>query len=129
MPRMLRACELPAWPGQAGDASHGRRLPRGWEAPPTVRKIAVGKACAGKGGRPAGAGTAGTGLGAAVFPPDPSRKAPRGYGRAGHAKRNEVERLFRRLKGFRRLFPRFGKPGVIHRLPALRPQRRGPRIA
>ena len=48
-----------------------------------------------------------------VVPPDPSRKAPWEYGRAGHAKRNEVERLFRRLKGFRRLFPRFGKPDVM----------------
>ena len=30
-----------------------------------------------------------------------------------HKRRNEIERLFRRLKGFRRIFSRFEKPDVV----------------
>jgi transposase len=33
--------------------------------------------------------------------------------KALYRKRNEVERLFRRLKGFRRIFSRFGKLDVV----------------
>jgi len=35
------------------------------------------------------------------------------YDRALYKKRNEIERLFRRLKGFRRIFSRFEKLDVI----------------
>jgi transposase len=48
-----------------------------------------------------------------VVPPNPNRKAPWEYDRAVYAKRNEVERLFRRLKGFRRIFSRFEKLDVM----------------
>jgi transposase len=30
-----------------------------------------------------------------------------------YKRRNEVERLFRRLKGFRRVFSRFDKPDIV----------------
>lgn len=37
------------------------------------------------------------------------------YAKKMYKKRNEVERLFRRLKGFRRIFSRFDKLDVIFR--------------
>jgi transposase len=42
-----------------------------------------------------------------------NRLHPWEYDRALYKKRNEVERLFRRLKGFRRLFSRFEKLDVV----------------
>jgi transposase len=42
-----------------------------------------------------------------VVPPKSNRLDPWHYDRALYRKRNEVERLFRRLKGFRRIFSRF----------------------
>jgi transposase len=44
-----------------------------------------------------------------VVPPKSNRLAPWEYDRVLYKKRNEVERLFRRLKGFRRVFSRFEK--------------------
>ena len=44
-----------------------------------------------------------------VVPPNPNRLRPWKYDRAICTKRNEVERLFRRLQGFRRIFSRFDK--------------------
>jgi transposase len=48
-----------------------------------------------------------------VVPPQSNRLDPWEYDRALYKKRNEVERLFRRLKGFRRLFSRFEKLDVV----------------
>jgi transposase len=45
----------------------------------------------------------------AVVPPKVNRREPWLYDKAIYKKRNEVERLFRRLKGFRRIFSRFEK--------------------
>jgi transposase len=42
-----------------------------------------------------------------------NRIAPREYGREMYKRRNEVERLFRRLKGYRRIFSRFEKLDVM----------------
>ncbi len=44
-----------------------------------------------------------------VVPPKVTRLNPWEYDRELYKKRNEVERLFRRLKGFRRIFSRFEK--------------------
>ena len=44
-----------------------------------------------------------------VVPPKSNRIEPWEYDRALYKKRNEIERLFRRLKGFRRIFSRFEK--------------------
>lgn len=49
----------------------------------------------------------------AVVPPKISRLNPWEYDRELYKKRNEVERLFRRLKGFRRIFSRFEKLDVM----------------
>lgn len=48
-----------------------------------------------------------------VVPPKSSRLAPWEYDRVLYRRRNEIERLFRRLKGFRRVFSRFDKLDVI----------------
>ena len=48
-----------------------------------------------------------------VVPPKSSRVDPWQYDRAMYKRRNEIERLFRRLKGFRRIFSRFDKLDVI----------------
>jgi len=48
-----------------------------------------------------------------VVPPKTNRMEPWEYDRAMYKKRNEIERLFRRLKGFRRIFSRFDKLDVI----------------
>ena len=44
-----------------------------------------------------------------VVPPKRNRVLAWEYDRAMYRRRNEVERLFRRLKGFRRVFTRFEK--------------------
>ncbi len=46
-------------------------------------------------------------------PPKSNRIEPWEYDRALYKKRNEIERLFRRLKGFRRTFSRFDKLDVV----------------
>ena len=48
-----------------------------------------------------------------VVPPKSNRLTPWEYDKAVYKKRNEVERLFRRLKGFRRIFSRFDKLDVV----------------
>jgi transposase len=48
-----------------------------------------------------------------VVPPRSNRIEPWEYDRVLYRKRNEIERLFRRLKGFRRLFSRFEKLDVL----------------
>ena len=48
-----------------------------------------------------------------VIPPRQNRLEPWQYDRAMYRRRNEIERLFRRLKGFRRLFSRFDKLDVV----------------
>ena len=48
-----------------------------------------------------------------VVPPKSNRVEPWEYDRALYKKRNEIERLFRRLKGFRRIFSRFEKLDVM----------------
>ena len=48
-----------------------------------------------------------------VVPPKSNRIDPWEYDRAMYRRRNEVERLFRRMKGFRRIFSRFEKLDVV----------------
>ena len=48
-----------------------------------------------------------------VVPPKSNRINPWEYNKDLYKKRNEVERLFRRLKGFRRIFSRFEKLDVM----------------
>ena len=48
-----------------------------------------------------------------VVPPLKTRLDPWAYNEELYKRRNEVERLFRRLKGFRRIFTRFDKLDVM----------------
>ena len=48
-----------------------------------------------------------------VVPPKSDRVDPWEYDHAMYKRRNEIERLFRRLKGFRRIFSRFEKLDVM----------------
>ena len=48
-----------------------------------------------------------------MVPPKHNRLTPWEYDRALYKRRNEIERLFRRLKGFRRLFSRCEKLAVM----------------
>jgi len=48
-----------------------------------------------------------------VVPPKQNRANPWLYDRLMYRRRNEIERLFRRLKGFRRIFSRFDKLDVM----------------
>lgn len=48
-----------------------------------------------------------------VVPPKSNRIEPWEYDREIYKRRNEVERLFRRLKGYRRVFSRFEKLDVM----------------
>jgi len=50
---------------------------------------------------------------APVVPPKANRLQPWQYDKEMYKRRNEVERLFRRLKGFRRVFSRFDKLDVM----------------
>ena len=48
-----------------------------------------------------------------VVPPQHNRLTPWEYDRALSKRRHEIERLFRRLKGFRRIFSRFETLDVL----------------
>jgi len=48
-----------------------------------------------------------------VVPPKRNRITPWEYDRTMSRRRNEVERLVRRLKGFRRIFSRFDKLDIM----------------
>ena len=48
-----------------------------------------------------------------IVPPNPQRLQPWKIKQGWYRRRNEVERLFRRLKGFRRIFSRFDKLDLV----------------
>lgn len=48
-----------------------------------------------------------------VVPPKTGRLHPWSFDKMLYRRRNEIERLFRRLKGFRRIFSRFDKLDVM----------------
>jgi transposase len=48
-----------------------------------------------------------------VVPPKSNRVDPWRYDRSLYKKRNEIERLFRRMKGYRRIFSRFEKLDAV----------------
>jgi transposase len=49
-----------------------------------------------------------------VIPPKVNRKEPWEYDRGIYKRRNEVERLFRRIKRFRRVFTRYDKTDIMY---------------
>ena len=96
-------------PGQAHDAPEGRKLLMRWQRRPDGVPMVMDRAYEGDqtrqlvlqlGFEP-------------VVPPNPNRLHPWAYDRGLYRRRNEVERLFRRLKGFRRIFSRFEKLDIM----------------
>lgn len=95
--------------GQAGDAPEGRALLQSLGRPNRPLHLLMDKAYEGDETRQLALD-----LGfIPVVPPKSNRLAPWEYDREMYKRRNEVERLFRRLKGFRRIFSRFDKLDVM----------------
>jgi transposase len=92
-------------PGQAHDAPEGRALLSRLGAPNRPLHLIMDRAYEGNETRQLALD-----LGfIPVVPPLSTRTEPWEYDRAMYKRRNEVERLFRRLKGYRRIFSRFEK--------------------
>ena len=92
-------------PGQAGDAPNGRELLRAGGPVPVGLPLIMDSAYEGDetlrlahelGYTP-------------VVPPNPNRLFPWDHDRVAYRRRNEIERLFRRLKSYRRVFCRYDK--------------------
>lgn len=96
-------------PGNAHDAPEGRKLLRDLGKPAWPVHLLMDRAYEGDETRQLALD-----LGfVPVVPPKKNRVAPWEYNRAMYKRRNEIERLFRRLKGFRRIFSRFEKLDVM----------------
>ena len=97
-------------PGQAGDAPQGRELLRAHgPAPVPGCPLCMDRAYEGDETR-----RLAVELGfVPVVLPNPNRVEPWEYDRDTYRRRNEVERLFRRLKGYRRVFTRYDKLDVL----------------
>jgi len=96
-------------PGQAGDAPEGRNLLQAGGRAPSGCHLIMDRAYEGDETRQLALE-----LGfIPVVPPKSNRLSPWEYDRVMYRRRNEVERLFRRLKGFRRIFSRFDKLDVM----------------
>ncbi len=101
--------------GQAHDAPESRALLKSWADPVAGAPPAMDRACEGEETRRLVRDLGMT----PVVPPKANRKAEREYDRETCKFRNEIERLFRRFKGCRRLFTRFDKldatfPGFLN---------------
>ena len=92
-------------PGNAGDAPEGRKLLARMGPPPMPCSLLMDGAYEGNETTRLGRELGFT----PVVPPNPNRLTPWEYDKELYKRRNEVERLFRRLKGFRRVFTRFDK--------------------
>ena len=96
-------------PGHAHDAPEGRRLLQAMAPPVSQVYLLMDRAYEGIETRQLALE-----LGyMPVVPPKKNRISPWEYDRAMYRRRNEIERLFRRLKGFRRIFSRFDKLDVM----------------
>jgi transposase len=99
-------------PGQAGDAPEGRKLLKTLENRDIEGvQVIMDKAYEGDETRQL---VFDLGM-IPIVPPKENRLSVWEYDKEMYKKRNEVERLFRRLKGFRRIFSRFDKLDVVFR--------------
>ena len=96
-------------PGNAGDAPQGRSLLERLGPAPKRCSLLMDRAYEGNETR-----RVSRSLGyEPVVPPNPNRLKLWEYDKELYKKRNEVERLFRRLKGFRRIATRYDKLDVM----------------
>ena len=91
--------------GQAGDAPQGRELLQAGGMAPDGCQLIMDRAYEGDETLELARQLGYT----PVVPPNPNRRNPWDYDRVAYRRRNEIERLFRRLKGYRRIFCRFDK--------------------
>ena len=96
-------------PGQAHDAPEGRKLLNRLGSQVQNPYLLMDRAYEGNETRQLALALGFT----PVVPPLSTRVHPWEYDREMYKRRNEIERLFRRLKGFRRIFSRFEKLDVI----------------
>ena len=96
-------------PGQAHDAPHGRKLLNRLGSQQDNPVVVMDRAYEGSETRQLALELGFT----PVVPPLSTRIDSWEYDRQLYKRRNEVERLFRRLKGYRRIFSRFDKLDVI----------------
>jgi len=96
-------------PGQAGDAPHGRDLLQAGGPVPAGCPLLMDSAYQGDETLELARQLGYT----PVVPPNPQRLKPWDYDRVLYRRRNEIERLFRRLKSYRRIFSRFDKLDVL----------------
>ena len=96
-------------PGHAHDAPEGRKLLRTLQQTESPVYLVMDRAYEGDETRQLALDLGFT----PVVPPKQNRVAPWEYDREMYRRRNEIERLFRRLKGFRRIFSRFDKLDVM----------------
>ena len=97
-------------PGQAHDAPVGRKLLKDSEKQLGPWHLLMDRAYEGNETRQLALDLGLT----PVVPPLKTRVEPWEYDREMYRRRNEVERLIRRLKGFRRIFSRFEKLDVMY---------------
>ncbi len=97
--------------GNAHDAPEGRALLSDWSKPIADVPLVMDRAYEGDETRQM---VLDLGL-EPVVPPKLNRLVKWDYDRTVYKRRNEVERLFRRLKGYRRIFSRFEKLDVMYR--------------
>lgn len=93
--------------GEAADGPEGRKLLESWKEarPAELKAIVMDKAYEGDETRQLALDLKLE----PIVPPKSNRLNPWEYNKELYKKRNEVERLFRRLKAFRRVFSRFEK--------------------
>jgi transposase len=104
-----RAVTFSLTPGQCGDAPAGRELLRTLPTAEEPVALIMDRAYEGDETRQLAFD-----LGfIAVVPPKRTRLHPWSFHEQLYRRRNEIERLFRRLKGFRRIFSRYDKLDVM----------------
>jgi transposase len=96
-------------PGQAADSPEGRALLYSLEELPAGCHLIMDRAYEGDETRQLALDFGFI----PVVPPKCTRVEPWRYKKALYRRRNEIERLFRRLKGFRRIFSRFDKLDLV----------------
>ena len=98
-------------PGQAADGPEGRRLIEAMGGPQEAGEVALLMDSAYEGDATRELAEQ---LGfVPVVPPNPQRKQPWSLDKERYRRRNEVERLFRRIKAWRRVFTRYDKLDVM----------------
>jgi transposase len=96
-------------PGQAGDAPEGRALLYSLAQLPSGCHLIMDRAYEGDATRQLALDLEFV----PVVPPQCTRLEPWTYKKAMYRRRDEIERLFRRLKGVRRIFSRFDKLDLV----------------